>query len=981
MSPTPVRRVARLLALAAAVLFPIAASNARAASPPPVTLQPLRASPRVTPPAAAPADPRGERLAGFVARVRAQAMARPSAAAGSGQAGAPGADDLAASLARGRARGGGALEVELDPRGRTPRLLRGRLHAAGAIGPGRTRAERTARAFLREQRALLRLADPDRELELAREERDELGRTHLRFRQRHRDVPVAPAELLVHLDPSGAVDAVNGSWEPTPALDVEPGIPAEAAVAQARAAIEGAQGAEIPPPELVVWADGDRPARLAWSVFVPVSLARQWRVVIDATTGALLTSWNTAMDAGVPGSGTDLFGTQRPLHVWAEGGTHFLVDTSKPMFDPTSDPPNIDTSRGAISIVDALNQPPTNDPQTLPPLFHVTSASANGPWLADGVSALFNFSAVYDYYLAVHGRDSLDGRGGGILAIVRLGQNFQNAFFLSEQNLMAFGDARPYAAALDVVGHELTHGVTFHSANLIYRDEPGALNESMSDVFGEMVEAHVLGAPDWLVGSVLAPPLRNMANPGALSVFGAPYPSHYAQYRDLGTTDNGGVHVNSSIINHAFYQLAAGLSGSGIGTDAAARIFYRALTVYLTANARFVDARLACLQAAADLFGPGSNAQQRVAQAFDAVGIFGSTPTPPPAPFPGTQGEDATLFLRYHADQDAYFLYRREPALDGATPFWLSFFDVGARRPAVTGDGSLAWFVDSIDDLCVIATDGSQFAEECAGFAGEVASVAVSPSGLVYGFVLRDPLSGERLNEITLIDLSVEPPDTRTYRLDAPATVPGPDGSLAIATVQFADALDITADDALVVYDALNRLQLAGGRQVEVWSIYALERATGAIHPIVPPRPGVDVGYPALAQRSDAFLVFDVYDLAAGVGSVVAANLDTGALATIATGIDGFSVPGYNGDDTKIVYANAANTPTGFTLVVQAVTNRMTPQGLPQGWQADADFGVVYRRGPFVPEPGAAAGGAAAALALAALARRRRGWQRRRRKG
>src|SRR5690606_2370644 len=191
------------------------------------------------------------------------------------------------------------------------------------------------------------------------------------------------------------------------------------------------------------------------------------------------------------------------------------------------------------------------------------------------------------------------------------------------------------------------------------------------------------------------------------------------------------------------------------------------------------------------------------------------------------------LSLRYHADQDTYFLYRREPALDGATPFWLSFFDVGAHRPSVTGDGSLAWFVDSIDDLCAIATDGSQFVEECAGLVGEVASVAVSPSGLVYGFVLRDPFSGERLNEISLVDLSVEPPEARTYRLDAPATVPGPDGSLAIATVQFADALDITADDALVVYDALNRLDLAGGRQVEVWSLYALERATGAIHPIV----------------------------------------------------------------------------------------------------------------------------------------------------
>jgi hypothetical protein len=586
------------------------------------------------------------------------------------------------------------------------------------------------------------------------------------------------------------------------------------------------------------------------------------------------------------------------------------------------------------------------------------------------VSALFNFSEVYDYFLAVHGRNSLDGQGGSILAIVRLGQDFHNAFFLSEQNLMAFGDAEPYAAALDVVGHELTHGVTFHSANLVYRDESGALNESLSDIFGEMVEARTNGAPDWLVGSELSAPLRNMANPGALSVFGAPYPSHYSQYRDLGSTDNGGVHVNSSIVNHAFYQLAVGLSGNGIGIEQAARIFYRALTVYLTANARFVDARLACLQAAADLFGAGSNPQQRVAQAFDAVGILGATPTPPPPPFPGTEGEDSTLFLRYDAGQDTYFLYRLEPDLDGSTPFPLSFFDVGGKRPAVTGDGSLAWFVDTLDDLCWIATDGTQFEEECLGLFGEVASVAVSPSGEVYGFVLRDPQSGERLNQLTVIDLSVDPPDTVTYELGAPVTVPGP-GGFSIATVEFADAIEITADDELVIYDALNSLQLATGGAVEVWSIYALERATGLISPIVPPQPGVDVGYPALAQRSDNFLVFDAVDVASGLGAVLAGNLDTGALTPIASALDGFSVPGYNGDDTRVIYANAAATATGFSLVSQGVANRVTPTGQPELWIPDADYSVVYRRGPFVPEPGAGTAGAAAAAALAGLARRR----------
>jgi Zn-dependent metalloprotease len=106
----------------------------------------------------------------------------------------------------------------MDARRRTPRLLRGRLQRSIAAGPGRTRSERTARTFLRDQRALLRLADPDVELELTREERDALGPHPSPFPTATPGVPVEPAELLVHLDPRGDVDVVNGSWAPTPEI-------------------------------------------------------------------------------------------------------------------------------------------------------------------------------------------------------------------------------------------------------------------------------------------------------------------------------------------------------------------------------------------------------------------------------------------------------------------------------------------------------------------------------------------------------------------------------------------------------------------------------------------------------------------------------------------------------------------------------------------------------------------------------------------
>ncbi|HSJ97871.1 MAG TPA: hypothetical protein VLC53_12400, partial [Myxococcota bacterium] len=187
----------------------------------------------------------------------------------------------------------------------------------------------------------------------------------------------------------------------------------------------------------------------------------------------------------------------------------------------------------------------------------------------------------------------------------------------------------------------------------------------------------------------------------------------------------------------------------------------------------------------------------------------------------------------------------------------------------------------------------------------------------------------------------------------------------------------ISADDQLVLYDALNSLQLAGGGRVEVWSIYALDRATGQIFAIVPPQPGVDVGYPALAQRSDNFLVFDAVDIASSVGSVLAGNLDTGVLTTVASGLDGFAVPGYNGDDTRVIYSAAAATPSAYSLLAQPVSGRVTPQGDPVGWIADADYSAVYRRGAFVPEPGAGALGAVTAVALAVLAHRRAGRGRR----
>src|SRR4030095_15400093 len=148
---------------------------------------------------------------------------------------------------------------------------------------------------------------------------------------------------------------------------------------------------------------------------------------------------NAVEDTDFVGSGTGGLNEPETIHVWNEApSSFFLVDTSKAMFQPgPSNPPDPDTTFGGIVVLDARNQPPNDDPQSFPTLFHVTSTTGAGPWtsgsatnVADGVSALPTLSHTYDYYLGVHGRNSIDGNGASLLGVVRLGLNFQNAFFM-----------------------------------------------------------------------------------------------------------------------------------------------------------------------------------------------------------------------------------------------------------------------------------------------------------------------------------------------------------------------------------------------------------------------------------------------------------------------------------------------------------------------------------------------------------------------
>jgi thermolysin len=210
---------------------------------------------------------------------------------------------------------------------------------------------------------------------------------------------------------------------------------------------------------------------------------------------------------------------------------------------------------------------------------------------------------------------------------------------------MVFGEGLPpgatvdgqtvdfFAGALDVVAHELTHGLTQYSSNLIYLNESGALNESISDVLGTAVEFFYQSAgsgtrqADYLIAEDIWRPggFRSLSNPGA---FGDP--DHYSR-RFVGREDNGGVHINSGISNHAFYLAIEGgvnrtsnLRVTGVGfanREQIERVFYRAFILMLPSNATFSNARAATIQSARDLYGAGSAAERAVTEAWTAVGV------------------------------------------------------------------------------------------------------------------------------------------------------------------------------------------------------------------------------------------------------------------------------------------------------------------------------------------------------------------------
>jgi Zn-dependent metalloprotease len=249
---------------------------------------------------------------------------------------------------------------------------------------------------------------------------------------------------------------------------------------------------------------------------------------------------------------------------------------------------------------------------------------------------------TYDFYLQVFNRNSVDDHGLTLKSSVHFDVGYDNAFWNGQQMIYGDGDGelfQRFTISVDVIGHELTHGVTQNEAQLIYQGQPGALNESMSDVFGSLIKQWVnnqtADEADWMIGQGLFTPavkgvaLRSMKAPGTAynddTLGKDPQPAHMNDYLNT-NDDNGGVHINSGIPNRAFYLAASKIGG--YAWQKAGLIWYRTLTGSLSPTADFQTAANATATVAGSLFGAGSSEQKAVIDAWTQVGLAPKTTVP-----------------------------------------------------------------------------------------------------------------------------------------------------------------------------------------------------------------------------------------------------------------------------------------------------------------------------------------------------------------
>ena len=854
--------------------------------------------------------------------------------------------------------------------------------------------EEKAVAYLNELKDDMQIKEPVQEFVFKSQKTDQVGAQHLRFSQVFNNIKVHGSEVVLH-QKEGQTYLFNGRYYPTPKLEnLTPTLSAAAAQNSAIAdvntfmefkSLSDMEKQLLPHEqivsELVIYhVDKNIDAEaLAYHITLFPNLINRYEYFIDAQSGAVLHKYlNTcklfhnhgsescSVNAKInvpeiktveenasflppPGPETaqavDLKGITRTINVYETGGTFYMIDASRAMFNSSLSqfPAN---PAGVIWTLDAFDTYPQNSDFNYDQI-----TSSNNSWNnANGVSAHYNGGLAYNYFKNTFGRESINGAGGNIISLINVsdedGSDFDNAFWNGAAMFYGSGDVAfnaPLAKASDVAGHEMSHGVIQNTANLEYQGESGALNESFADIFGAMIDRD-----DWKIGEEVASSsifptgtMRDMENPnngGNSSNFYWQPENTNEQY--TGSQDNGGVHINSGIPNHAYYKFA-----TAIGKDKAEQIFYSALTDYLVSSSRFVDLRAAVEEAAGNLYG---NAEVTAAQtAFAAVGIGGG------GSIENTQ-EDVEV------NTGTEFILWSNPNLqdilvnntDGSTNGTISNNN-HISKPSISDDGTIVLYIGEDKKMYEIDIDwatGDILNEYVLEETETWRNVATSKDGTKLAGLTGSISDGTYTNEIWVFDFVSN--SAQTFTLFNPTFTEG----VTTGDVLLADVIEFDHSGEYILYDAFNSLSSNFGDDITYWDIGLLKvwdndsngfTDGSDIQKLFNGLPeNVSVGNPTFSKNSPYIIAFDYIetDFFGTDNKVQGVNTQTGDQGVIwENTVLGY--PSYSTDDDRMIFS-AENTNDQPVIGLRSLkADKITGDGDASAVISNADWATWFATG------------------------------------
>ena len=825
----------------------------------------------------------------------------------------------------------------------------------------------------------LGLKQPSDELSLTRIQTDDLGFNHIRYVQTHDNIPIWGSELIVHTDYTGSITSVNGNLQPGSDFEYDFSISDDQALNHMKSILstEGLSldiptyyqnwaGLPEPKVEKYIYYSSESGHKAVYELSYHAGMAHRETVLMDANTYEILNRFSqicsmdhiisrisdkalepqplkSAPDIQIPfnpdqinvlsgtflnAQGTDLNNVNRQMRVYRDQqGTHIMLWDFDNMNKQNS---SLETEIiGGSFLLDARNKDFAQDTE----FFFVVSANNTWPDQAS-VSAHTNTTLTYNYYRNTFNRNGFDDKGTSMISIIHVtseGQSMGNAFW--NGRIMAYGDGdnvfRGFAGSLDVAGHEMSHGVIEYTANLVYQFQSGALNESMADVFGMFIERKNFLLAEDIIQPGFGVAMRDMENPDSEMLHPQlRQPAHMNTYQNLGANeDNGGVHVNSGIPNKASVIIA-----KAIGLEKTEKIYYRALSQYLTKSSQFIDARRALVQAASDLHGANAPEINVIRQAFDAVGIVdtnenpnpnpnpdpgpdpppnpgddpgpGPGPTVPPVP-PITGERNLIAFVTLEGQIGILDLTNPLPTLglienpQARVRVDTEKLDIGQITTTVSGKE--LYFINPDRQLYYIDLSDMQvyyFPNLSLFNQGDLWNASIDPTGnyvaLVSAYINDATMyiyDGEDIYDIPLI------PSTTAQGINA-------------NTILYPDVFSWSPnpDVPKIAFDALNQLNLRSGVQ-QYWSIFEIDFELGKIFNLVPAQPSsLSIGNINYSNTRTDWITFNT--MTTQQTDVIVANYEQGVVGSLnlpEQQITDAWRPSFSPDDRFLTFTSPSN--------------------------------------------------------------------------